>query len=158
MIDSARFRSVIGAFPTGVMALAAEVDGVPVGMAANSFTSVSLDPPLVLVCVAHSSSTWPVLAQAPVLGISVLAAAQARIGRQLSARGVDRFDGVEWTARPSGAILLDGACAWLECEPHTVHRAGDHDIVVLRVVDLDADPDGQPLIFHLSRFLDPAER
>jgi flavin reductase (DIM6/NTAB) family NADH-FMN oxidoreductase RutF len=151
-IDPAHLRRVFGAFPTGVTALAAVVDGRPVGLAANSFTSVSLDPPLVSVCVAHSSTTWPVLRQAGRLGVSVLSAGQEAAGRQLAARGVDRFAGLGWGATPDGAVLLDGSSAWLDCSLDQEVRAGDHDIVVLRVHDLDADPALPPLVFHASRF------
>lgn len=152
VLDSARLRRVFGAFPSGVTAIAALLDRVPVGIAASSFASVSLDPPLVSVCVAHSSTTWPVLRQAPRFGISVLSADQERAARQLSARDADRFAALAWRTTVDGAVLLDGASAWLECGIETQHRAGDHDIVVLRVHDLDADHAIGPLVFHASRF------
>jgi flavin reductase (DIM6/NTAB) family NADH-FMN oxidoreductase RutF len=88
-------RRVFGAFPTGVTAVAACVDGRPVGLAANSFTSVSLEPPIVSVCIAHTSTTWPVLRRARRLGITVLAAHQEHLGRALAAHGTDRFAGAE---------------------------------------------------------------
>jgi flavin reductase (DIM6/NTAB) family NADH-FMN oxidoreductase RutF len=151
-IDQARLRRTFGAFPSGVTALAAVVDGRPVGMAASSFTSVSLAPPLVSVCVARTSTTWPVLRAVPRLGISVLSAAQEQAGRQLAARDIDRFAGLGWGVTPDGAVLLDLASAWLECSTEQQVRAGDHDIVVLRVHDLGADDDQPPLVFHGSRF------
>ena len=151
-IDPAHLRRVFGAFPSGVTALAAFVDGRPVGMAASSFTSVSLDPPLVSVCVARTSTTWPVLREVARLGVSVLSAEQAHAGRQLAARDVDRFAGLGWGVTPDGAVLLDGASAWLDCSTEQQVRAGDHDIVVLRVHDLDADSTLAPLVFHASRF------
>ncbi|WP_349263643.1 flavin reductase family protein, partial [Actinocrinis sp.] len=95
-LDPATLRRVFGAFPTGVTALAALVDGVPVGMAANSFTSVSLDPPLVSVCVATASATWPSLRRANRIGVSVLSHRQETASRQLAARGIDRFAGLPW--------------------------------------------------------------
>jgi len=150
--DPAQLRRVFGAFPSGVTAVAALVEGVPVGIAASSFTSVSLDPPLVSVCIAHSSTTWPLLRRARRFGISVLAADQEQAGRQLSARGADRFADLDWRATDDGAVLLRGASAWLDCSIHAAHRAGDHDIIVLRVHDLDADQDVRPLIFHASQF------
>lgn len=145
-------RRVFGAFPTGVTAIAALVDGTPTGMAASSFTSVSLDPPLVSVCVAHSSTTWPVLRDATRLGVSVLAVGQEQACVQLSARGGDRFANLEWRATSDGAVLIEGASAWLECSTEARHRAGDHDIVVLRVHELDADHGVGPLVFHASQF------
>ena len=152
MVDPARLRHVFGAFPSGVAAVAALVDGVPVGITASSFTSVSLDPPLVSVCIGHSSSTWPRLRTADRLGLSILSDAQERAGRQLAGTGVDRFAELPWRATMDGAVLLDGASGWLETSIELQVRAGDHDIVVLRVHDLDADHDVSPLVFHASRF------
>ncbi|MEV6923896.1 flavin reductase family protein [Dactylosporangium sp. NPDC051485] len=152
VLHPAELRRVFGAFPSGVTAVAALVDGVPAGLAASSFTSVSLDPPLVSVCIARTSSTWQVLRRAARLGVSVLAADQERLGRQLSARGVDRFAGVTWRATRGGEILLDGACAWLDCSIEREIPAGDHDIILLRVHALDADRSVAPLVFHQSTF------
>lgn len=143
---------MFGAFPSGVTSLGALVDGVPVGMAASSFTSVSLDPALVSVCIAHTSTTWPVLQRAPRLGVSVLGAEQEAIARRMASRDLDRFDGVAWSARDSGAIVIDGASAWLDCTIEDRFRAGDHDIVLLGVVELDSDPAVTPLVFHASAF------
>ena len=151
-LDPLRLRRVLGSFPTGVTMLAALVDGEPAGLAANSFVSVSLDPPMVSVCVAHTSTTWPVLRRARRLGVSVLGADQEHAGRQLSARGVDRFAGLPVRTSPDGVVLLDGASAWLDCSIEREIPAGDHDIVLLRVHDLDADPEVAPLVFHGSRY------
>jgi len=151
-LEPLRLRRVFGSFPTGVTVIAALVDGVPAGLAANSFVSVSLDPPMVSVCVAHSSTTWPILRRAGRLGVSVLGAHQEHIGRQLSARNVDRFAALGWRASPDGAVLLDGSSAWLDCRIEQEIPAGDHDIVLLRVHDLDADPEVAPLVFHGSRY------
>jgi flavin reductase (DIM6/NTAB) family NADH-FMN oxidoreductase RutF len=152
IFDPAELRRVFGAFPSGVTAIAALVDDNPVGLAASSFTSVSMDPALVSVCVAHSSTTWPVLRSAARFGVSVLAADQEQAGRQLASREGDRFAALAWRATPDGAVLLEGASAWLECSPEAEHRAGDHDIIVLRVHDLDADHAIKPLVFHASQF------
>jgi len=151
-LDPLRLRQVFGVFPTGVTAVAALVDGAPVGIAANSFTSVSLDPPIVSVCVAHSSTTWPALQHVPRLGVSVLGEHQESAGRQLGARHGDRFAALPWHATDDGAVLLDGASAWLDCSIHDRIAAGDHDIVLLRVHELDADPAVAPLVFHASRY------
>ncbi|GAA4556897.1 flavin reductase family protein [Pseudonocardia xishanensis] len=150
-LDRAELRRTFAHFPSGVVAVCAQVDGTPVGMAASSFTSVSLVPPLVSVCVDHGSTTWPVLQSAGVLGISVLSAEQAAAGRQLSRRGVDRFEGVRLRHAPSGAVLVEGAAAWLECRVDDVVLAGDHDIVVMEVTRT-ATNGGDPLVFHDSRF------
>jgi flavin reductase (DIM6/NTAB) family NADH-FMN oxidoreductase RutF len=152
VLDPVRLRRVFGAFPSGVTAVAAMVDGVPIGMTASSFTSVSLEPALVSICVAHASRTWSLLGSAPRLGVSILSADQERAGRQLAARGADRFAGLDWRTTGDGAVLLDGASGWLDTSIEQQVRAGDHDIVVLAVRDLDADHDIGPLVFHASQF------
>jgi flavin reductase (DIM6/NTAB) family NADH-FMN oxidoreductase RutF len=152
VLDPHRLRRVFGVFPSGVAAVAAIVDGAPAGLAVSSFTSVSLDPPLVSVCVAHTSSTWPKLRAATRLGVSILSAAQERAGRQLAGRGADRFAELDWRTTAAGAVLLDGAAGWLDTSVEQEVRAGDHDVIVLRVHDLDANHDVSPLVFHASRF------
>ena len=151
-VEQAKLRRAFSAYPTGVAAVAALVAGRPTGIVANSFTSVSLDPPLVSVCVAHTSTTWGTLRDAPRLGISVLGAHQQQVSRQLAARGVDRFAGLTWRATSHDAVLVDGACAWIECGIERHIPAGDHDIVLLRVHDLEAETDTPPLVFHGSTY------
>lgn len=155
--DTTSLRAVYGAFPSGVTAVAALIDGAPVGLAASSFTTVSLTPPLVSVCMARTSTTWPVLRRAERLGISVLGAEHRSVCRRLAGPSGERFTGVAWRPTPDGAVLLDGAGAWLECSVHQEVGAGDHDIVVLQVHDLHADKAVDPLVFHASTFrsLDP---
>jgi flavin reductase (DIM6/NTAB) family NADH-FMN oxidoreductase RutF len=151
-LEPTDMRRVLGAFPTGVTAVAALVGGDPMGITANSFTSVSLEPPIVLIAVAHTSTTWPSLRRAARLGISVLGAHQERQGRALSARGTDRFASVQWRVTDDGAVLLEGASAWLDCSIERHIPVGDHDLVLLRVHALDADASVPPLVFHASRF------
>lgn len=147
-----RLRRVFGAFPTGVTTLAAYVGGRPIGLTASSFTSVSLDPPIVSVCVAHTSSTWPLLRTASRLGVSVLGAHQEDACRQLASRMEDRFAGLRWHAKDDGGVFLDGSSAWLDCVVDREVTAGDHNIVLLRVCDLDADHDTPPLVFHAGGY------
>jgi flavin reductase (DIM6/NTAB) family NADH-FMN oxidoreductase RutF len=147
----AELRKVFAAFPTGVAAVAALIDGEPAGLAANSFVSVSLDPPFASVCIAHTSTTWPALRTAERLGISVLGAHQETAGRQLSARGGDRFAALAWRATRAGAVLLSEASAWFDCSIEQEIPAGDHDIVLLRIHDLGAS-EVSPLVFHGSTF------
>jgi flavin reductase (DIM6/NTAB) family NADH-FMN oxidoreductase RutF len=151
-LDPATLRRVFGAFPTGVIALAAVVDGVPTGMAASSFTSVSLDPPLVSVCIASTSQTWPVLRRAARIGVSVLSHRQEEAGRRLAARGVDRFAGLPWAPTGDGAVLLRGSSAWFDCSVQREIPAGDHEIVLFEVHRLGTDSQSPPLVFHGSRY------
>ena len=127
------------------------IDGEPSGLAANSFVSVSLDPPLVSVCIAHTSTTWPTLRGASRLGISVLGDHQEAASRQLSSRSGERFAGLDWRATTEGALLVSGAAAWFDCSLCREIPAGDHDIVLLRVHDLGAT-EIMPLVFHGSTY------
>lgn len=144
-------RQAFGAFPSGVTAVCALVDGVPRGMAASSFTSVSLAPPLVSLCVQRTSSTWPLLRERSRLGLSVLAEGQDEACLRLSARDGDRFRDVGWEAGPDGSVFIGGASAWLDCAPHEELPAGDHVIALLRIHRLHT-AGNPPLVFHGSRF------
>ena len=145
-------RHAYGMFPSGVTAVCALMDEVPVGIAASSFTSVSIDPPLVSVCVGHSSATWPLLRSLPRLGISVLAEDHVDIVRQIASKTGDRFANVDWEAGAGEAVFVHGATLWLNCQIEDEIRAGDHDIVVLRVEELTPYPDASPMVFHASKF------
>lgn len=145
-------RRLYGYFPSGVTALCALVDDGPVGMAASSFTSVSIEPPFVSVCVQDSSATWPKLRQSDRLGISVLAEHQEDACLRLSRKEGDRFAGVSWAESPTGAVFVQGASAWLECSLHSEIPAGDHSIALLEVNGSGVSDDVSPLVFHNSRF------
>ncbi|NUR61625.1 MAG: flavin reductase family protein [Catenulispora sp.] len=143
-------RRVFSAFPTGVTAVAALIDGRPVGLAANSFTTVSLDPVLVSVCADLKSTTWPLLRTSSHLGISVLGAQHEEACLRLSSKTADRFATLEYRSTPDGALFVEGASAWLDCSIKDVFPAGDHDIILFQVHDLDDDPSVAPLVFHSS--------
>ena len=150
--DPGALRAAYGCFPSGVTAVCALVDGVPAGLAASSFTSVSMSPPLVSVCVQHTSTTWPKLRGLDRVGVSVLGEDHDALARQIGSRTGDRFAGVAWEAGPAGGVFLGGAAAWLDCTVERHVPAGDHDIVLLRVHTFQAHPEIAPLIFHASRF------
>ena len=145
-------RHAFASFPSGVAAVAAILDGRPLGLAASSFTPVSLDPPLVSVCIAHTSSTWPALRTAARFGLSVLAEEHGRVARSLAAKGIDRFADVSWERTPQGAVFVHGSALWLDCTRFGEVPAGDHDIVLLCVQRLWTYPGVPPLVFHGSRF------
>ncbi|MFC5947434.1 flavin reductase family protein [Pseudonocardia lutea] len=150
--ESSALRRVYGSYPSGVTAVCALRDGAPVGIVASSFVGVSMDPPLVSVCVQHTSTTWPLLADRPRLGLSVLASTHDRVCRQIASKTGDRFAGVGYTATEDGAVLIHEAAAWLDCTVHDVLRAGDHDLVLLRVQALQSHDGVPPLVFHASGF------
>jgi flavin reductase (DIM6/NTAB) family NADH-FMN oxidoreductase RutF len=152
-LDRALLRRAFGAFPSGVVAVAAEVDGAPVGMAASSFTSVSLSPPLVSFCIAKQSATWPVLRRAPRLGVSVLADHHDRVCRQLAGPVADRFSELSLHRTDDGAVLLQDAVVAFETSLYNEIPAGDHTLVLLRLHAIaPSDDQGSPLVFHRSAF------
>lgn len=145
-------REAFGHFPSGVIAIAAEVGGVREGLAASTFVPVSLDPPLVSFCVQNTSATWPKLKDVPSLGISVLGEAHDEAVRTLAAKTGDRFAGLETVSNGSGAVFIKGTSVWLESAVEQLVAAGDHTIVVLRVIDVQVDPEVAPIVFHRSVF------
>ena len=145
-------RCATGAFPTGITFVAAVVDGHPVGLLANSFTSVSLDPPLVSVSVARTSTTWPALRDATSWGISVLSAGQAENVKLLSRPAADRFAGIDWYAPDDdGSVLLTGSSATFHVSVEAEVDAGDHILVLLRVQDLRRNMENEALVFYGSQ-------
>ena len=149
---SDQLRRAFGCFPSGVAAVCARRDGEPVGLAASSFTSVSMDPPVVSMCIQHTSTTWPKLREQPRLGLSVLAEGQDEICARLASRTGDRFAGMDWFASADGSVFVDGATLWLDCTVCAEVPCGDHDIVLLQIHGLSAAPDTSPLVFHASKF------
>ena len=150
--DAPSLRRAFSMFPTGVVAMCGVDEDGPVGLTINSFTSVSLDPPLVSVCIARRSFTWSRLRRLSRIGISVLAANQEALSRQLSARHTDRFAGVDYQVTPEGALYIRGGSLWLDCSIRDCIDGGDHEIVLLSVVDSAVFPDVRPLVFHQSQY------
>jgi flavin reductase (DIM6/NTAB) family NADH-FMN oxidoreductase RutF len=149
--DQLTLRAAFGCFPSGVAAICGLADEAPVGMAVSSFTSVSLDPPLVSACVQNSSTTWPRLRTLARLGVSILAEHQQYAGQSLALKVGDRFAGVDWRVTGDGAVLVDGSAAWFECSVDQEILAGDHTVVLLRIHALEV-ASSAPLVFHGSRF------
>lgn len=158
-IDGGTFRRVLGNFASGVVVVTAAFDGAPVGMTAQSFMALSLDPALVMFCPAHISTSWPKIRQAGHFAANILADGQQHLASQFAKSGIDKFADVDWRAGPSGAPLISGCLAHIDCTIEAVHDGGDHHIVVGRVLHLAAEPDKQPLVFFRSAFghLSPAE-
>ncbi|WP_035856619.1 3-hydroxy-9,10-secoandrosta-1,3,5(10)-triene-9,17-dione monooxygenase reductase subunit [Cryptosporangium arvum] len=152
-VDPGTFRSVLGQFCTGVTVVTASLDGEPVGFACQSFSALSLEPPLVVFCPSATSRSWPVIARAGTFCVNVLGADQAEVSAVFGARRADKFDVVGWSAAPSGSPVLHGALAWIDCRVEAVYPGGDHQIVVGRVDALEAPGAGHaPLLFHRGRY------
>jgi len=147
-VDPARFRVTLGHHPTGVVLVTAiDAAGEPVGMVVGSFTSVSLEPPLVAFLPARASDRFPRLRSASSFCVNVLASDQGDLCRAFATKGADGFPGVSWTPSPSGAPVVDGVIAWVDCTTESVTEAGDHFIVLGRVRDLDVVNPVAPLLF-----------
>lgn len=141
------FREVLGHYPTGVAVVTATVDGNPVGMVVGSFTSVSLDPPLVAFLPARSSSSFDRLKQSAVFCVNVLAADQEDICRQFAMKSGDKFAGMDWTRSPNGSPIIPGCVAWIDCDVESITEAGDHYFVLGRTTALEISTPVLPLLF-----------
>ena len=150
-LDPAALRQAFGVFPSGVVAVAAEIDAELVGLAASSFTSVSLSPPLVSFSIAKASKTWPALRRAAHLGITVLAEHQDVVCRKLAGPVQDRFTDLAVDRTADGALLLEEGLAHFECTIYREVEAGDHVLVLLQLHSV-GHAAGQPLVFHRSGF------
>lgn len=147
-IDPATFRSVLGRFATGVTVVTTrDAEGRDHGMTVSAFGSVSLDPPLVLCCIEHGAAMRSVVENASMFAVSILSASQEALSRRFSERENERFDGIGYERGQSGAALLTGALAWLECRIVARHEAGDHTIIIGEVENAEAHR-GAPLLYY----------
>ncbi|MBA3955620.1 MAG: flavin reductase family protein [Acidimicrobiia bacterium] len=147
-VHGAEFRQVLGHFSTGVVVVTSLAEGVPVGLSVNSFTAVSLDPPLVAFCAARRSRTWASIRPAGIFCVNVLAEDQEAVARVFATPGADRFGKVGWAPSPSGAPRIYGSLAWIDCTIDAVHPGGDHEICVGRVRALGMEREDGPLVFY----------
>ena len=147
-IDPSQFRQLLGRFATGVtMLTTTSPEGQPLGMTANSLSSVSLHPPLISVCVDREAEMHDAILEAEEFVVNVLASPQEALARRFSDEHEDRFDGVGYHLSPEGLILLDGVLAHVVCGRYATYPAGDHTIVLGRVVG-GATSDGRPLLYY----------
>jgi 3-hydroxy-9,10-secoandrosta-1,3,5(10)-triene-9,17-dione monooxygenase reductase component len=156
-VDESTMRSVLGHFPTGVVIITATHDYEPVGMTVQSFLSLSIDPPLVLLSVAKTSVSWPRIAAGGRFLVNVLAEHQSGLARQFAQSGADKFAGIGYTSDATeGGPRLDGATAWIDCRTEMDYDGGDHTIVVAKVLGARVSPNEDhalaPLVFHRSGF------
>jgi len=152
-VDSARYRQVLGHFATGITIITAMDAGAPVGLTAQSFTAVSLDPPLVAFFPGKTSTSYPGIQRAGVFCVNVLAEDQEALCRAFAVSGGDKFSGVGYKpAAGTGSPLLADSLAWVDCRIETEHDAGDHYITIGRVLDLDVLREAKPLLFYRGGF------
>ncbi|HEU5323157.1 MAG TPA: flavin reductase family protein [Methylomirabilota bacterium] len=152
MVAPEEFRRVLGHFATGVTILTTcDGDARPSGLTASAFSSVSLDPPLVLVCVDHKSQSYPALRDSGRFAVNILGEAQEALSRRFASTRLDKFDGVGYSLGDLGVPLIDGALAHIECRTASTHVEGDHTIFVGRVERIRAGS-GAPLLYYRGQY------
>jgi 3-hydroxy-9,10-secoandrosta-1,3,5(10)-triene-9,17-dione monooxygenase reductase component len=152
-----QFRDVLGRFASGVTVVTAISGGAPVGLTCQSFSSVSLNPPLVLFIPAKTSRAWPAIQRSGKFCVNFLADGQAELSNQMASKGVDKFADVAWTPAPAtGSPLIHDTLAYVDCQIQSVHEAGDHYVVIGRVLDLGLPEEDsgidQPLLFFRGQY------
>jgi flavin reductase (DIM6/NTAB) family NADH-FMN oxidoreductase RutF len=151
VVEPGEMRRVLGHFATGVTVVGGFDDGTPVGFACQSFTSVSLDPPLVLFCPAHTSTTWPRIQASGSFTVNVLAEDQTDLAKRFATTGIDKFAGLDWEPTKWGPSI-NGVLASVHCDIQQIHAAGDHDVVIGHVRELVTHRDSGPLLFFRGQF------
>jgi 3-hydroxy-9,10-secoandrosta-1,3,5(10)-triene-9,17-dione monooxygenase reductase component len=152
IVDPAVMREVMGHFASGVTVVTASTDDGPIGFTCQSFSSLSLDPPLVVFAPGRASRTWPLLRDIGRFCINVLAEGQDDVSRDFARSGTDRFAGVPWTPSPHGSPVLDDVVAWIDAQLWAEYDGGDHTLAVARVLDLGAEPGRRPLLYHRGSY------
>lgn len=151
--DTRTLRDAMGCFATGVTVVTTvDERGNPVGLTANSFTSVSLDPPLLLICIANSSSSAPVLRGATKFGVNVLQIGQQNVSNRFASRQEDRFAVEDWVLGETGVPVLSNSLVSFECNRDTLHEAGDHFILIGHVQRAQFEPHRDPLLFFRGKY------
>ncbi len=150
--DPERFRQVLGHFCTGIAVITAMDEGKPVGFSCQSFAALSLEPPLVLFCPARTSTTWPKIERAKFFCANVLSVQQRHLARLFGQSNPDRFADVGWSPNTAGSPVIDGVLTWIGCEVQQVHPAGDHYVVIGRVLELGECDADRPLLFYRGRY------
>ena len=150
-LDRARFREVLGHFATGLTIVTALEDGEPVGFSCQSFAALSLDPPMVILAPARSSTSWPRIAKAGAFCVNILEEHQEALTRTFAVSGGAKFDGVGWTPGVTGSPVIEGVLAVVECRLGDIYDGGDHELVTGHVVAMEVG-EGSPLLFYRSGF------
>jgi 3-hydroxy-9,10-secoandrosta-1,3,5(10)-triene-9,17-dione monooxygenase reductase component len=146
------YRDVLGQYASGVTVVTTMLGGTPVGMTCQSFTSVSLDPPLVAFLPMKTSRAFAAIRQSRRFCVNFLAADQTEVSNGFASLADDKFAGIEWQQTKSGSPLIDGTVGWVDCTVQDVYEAGDHYLVIGKVEDLGQGDGTNPLLFHQGRY------
>jgi flavin reductase (DIM6/NTAB) family NADH-FMN oxidoreductase RutF len=152
VVDPRVLRDVLGHFASGVTVVTAATADGPIGFTCQSFSSLSLDPPLVVFAPSRTSRTWPRLREIGRFCINVLAEGQDDVSQNFARSAADKFAGVRWTPSAQGSPVLDGVVAWIDGALTAEYDGGDHTLAVARVLDLGAEPGRRPLLFHRGAY------
>lgn len=152
-----RFRDVLGRFCSGIVVVTGATDDGPVGLTAQSFSSLSLEPPLILFCPAKTSTSWPRIAATSHFCVNVLGDHQEDVCRTFARTGVDKFADVAWTPGVSRSPVLADCIASIDCRISAIHDGGDHLIVIGEVLDMGLRDAGGPLLYYQSAYARVAE-
>jgi flavin reductase (DIM6/NTAB) family NADH-FMN oxidoreductase RutF len=151
-LDSQELRRVLGHFATGVTVITTkDLTGAPFGLTANAFTSLSLNPPLILICVDKGAQCYGCFADPNVFTVNFLREDQEEISRRFATKGADKFAGLNWHEGTNGAAVLNGAIGYLECKIVQSYDGGDHTIIIGEVLNAVATG-GQPLLFFRGKY------
>jgi 3-hydroxy-9,10-secoandrosta-1,3,5(10)-triene-9,17-dione monooxygenase reductase component len=151
-LDLERFKEAMSRFATGITVVAGMENDHPVGFTCQSFVSLSIDPPFVAVAPARTSTSWPRIARAGTFCVNVLGDHQEALCRGFALSGGDKFEDVDWRPAPiTGSPVINGSLAWVDCEMELVHDAGDHELIIGKVLDLGTG-EGLPLLFFRRGF------
>ncbi len=149
--DEKKFKEVLGHFATGVVIVTSVEKDSPVGFTCQSFISLSLSPPMVAFAPAKTSTTWPRVAKSGLFCANILSTEQQYLAERFAISGGEKFKGVNWHYGPYGSPILDGSLCSVECAIAFVHEAGDHELVVANVLDIEASQ-GSPLLFYRGQY------
>jgi flavin-dependent trigonelline monooxygenase, reductase component len=153
-VDIAELRQALGSYATGVTVVTTlDSKGEPKGFTASSFTSVSLDPPLVLVCIGKGAACYPAFTGTTQFGVNVLCQDQLHVSRRFASKSADKFADIAWVSGTTGSPILPGSMAWLDCQLHDRLEAGDHLILIGRVLRFGHSPERQPLGYHRGSYI-----
>jgi len=154
-IDPMEYRRTLGSYPTGVVIITGAAGDGPVGLAIGSFSSVSLDPPLVGFLPDKGSTSWPRIHATGHFCVNVLAADQLDVCKAFASKGGDKYDSIKWHTATTGSPVIDGVVAWMDCSLERVDEAGDHWLVLGRIEEMGIERDDVgPLLFFRGAYGD----
>jgi 3-hydroxy-9,10-secoandrosta-1,3,5(10)-triene-9,17-dione monooxygenase reductase component len=151
-VSARLLRDVVGHYPSGVTVVTGMWEGLPAGFSCQSFHSLSLEPPMIMLLVGRASTSWPRIRNAGRFCVNILADSQEELARTFAISGADKFADVGWTPSPNGSPILDGGTGWLDCDLGNEYDGGDHLIVTGHVTALGAETSLSPLVFHRGMF------